>query len=224
MKLAVRSDWSAGYGESSRLQFLLYVRDAAALTPHGGLQLPALQPAVAADLPQSLSASRRQLLSKQWQSWWTDMFGTVEVVERRKLPEPRRDLPELTDRPELQQVARDLFHQAQVWLDLRATECAELIAHGGTQDRLPVEYRIVEEAVAARRGLERLARVGPFRLSVSGLPLAGMHGWHISAGHALVTRSLRQDPEAYRRWLLPLAQELVRSPTTHDRTGTAPRC
>jgi hypothetical protein len=223
VKLAVRSDWSAGYSESSRLQFLLYVRDAAGLTPHGGLQLPPLQPAVTADPPKPPSASQLQRVSDQWQSWWTDTFGTVEVVERRKLPEPRQDLPELADRHELQQIARDLFDQAQAWVEQRAVECAERIAHDTTRDRLPVEYRIVEEAVAARRGLQRLAQVGPFQLTVSGLPLAGMHGQRISAGHALVTRALRQDPDAYRAWLLPLARELVRSRPAQVTSSTAPQ-
>jgi hypothetical protein len=207
----LQGSWGVGYGESRRLEFLLYVRDAAGLTPQGGLLLPPLQPTVTGDRTRSLPASQLQRLSEQWQTWWTETFGTVEVVERRKLPEPRRDLPELADRPDLQRVARQLFDEAQAWIDRRVAEFVQATEPRRARHWLPVEYDIVQEAIAARGWLKRFAAVGPFQLDVSGLPLAGMHGWRISPGHALVTRALRQDPDAYRRFLLPMVADLLRT-------------
>jgi hypothetical protein len=111
--------------------------------------------------------------------------------------------------------------QAQAWLDLRVTECARSTAL--LRDRLwrPVECDIIQEAITARGWLRRFAAVGPLQLNVSGLPLAGMHGWRLSPGHVLVTRALRQDPDAYREWLLPVVAELLRSRPARD-TNSAP--
>jgi hypothetical protein len=217
MRFPLTASWGVGYGESRRLQFLLYVRDAAGLIPRGCLELPPLYPAVPGDGPRPSCARGLDGVSGQWRSWWTETFGTFEFVECRRLPEPRRDLPELADRPELQRIARDLFDEAQAWLDLRVAECARSTAQlRAAQWWLPVECDIVQEAIAARGWLKRFAAVGPFQLNVSGLPLAGMHGWRISPEHALVTRALRQDPAAYREWLLPVVAELLRSRPVRD--------
>ncbi|MDF2260210.1 hypothetical protein [Streptantibioticus ferralitis] len=52
-------------------------------------------------------------------------------------------------------------------------------------------------------------RARSFELQVTELPVAGVVGWRVSAGHVVVGRALRGDAVAYRRWLTPVIRELA---------------
>ncbi|GHI06182.1 hypothetical protein AQI88_28910 [Streptomyces cellostaticus] len=58
---------------------------------------------------------------------------------------------------------------------------------------------------AVETELGRKAR--PFELHVWELPVAGAVGWRVSEKHVAVSRALREDAAAYRRWLTPVIRE-----------------
>jgi hypothetical protein len=65
VRFPLRASWGVGYGESRRLEFLLYVRDAAGLMPRGCLELPPLYPPVPGDGTRSVSARQPAGVSEQ---------------------------------------------------------------------------------------------------------------------------------------------------------------
>lgn len=202
-----KPSWHTSYGESPRLMFALYVRDVAGLAPRVNPQLPPLIPrlAVRSDLAEP---SDIDLISRQWATWWQDIFAPVPTVEQRRLPEPRHDLLELDDRPQLQRVARTVYSDGQSWIAESKTRLAPILDLRDDQS-WRVEFDLVKIAQGERRGLKRMSRVKPFDLKVSGLPVDTKQGWHITKYHVLVTRGLREDVVAYRKWLLPIVKELV---------------
>jgi len=193
-----RSSWRVSFGEPERLVVALYVRDATGLQVTTDPLIPPLEPIVA--VHESLPAGvDRIAASTQWGEWWAGLLLLGGEVGRVRLPEPRTELRELTDRPALQALAREVFPEASVWAGQRKRETAKM-THSPEEGAVRTERRLIQEVT--RR--HRWRRLHPFHLQITQLPVAGVQGWRVSEDHVVVTRGLRRDVDAYREWLSPV--------------------
>jgi hypothetical protein len=204
-----QNSWSVSFGEPERLVVALYVRDAAGLQVATDPLIPPLEPVVTVHelLPPGVD---RIAASTQWGEWWAGLLLLGGEVGRVRLPEPRTELRELTDRPALQALAREVFPEASAWAGHRKRETATMM-HSPEEGAVRTERRLIQEIT--RR--HRWRRSQPFHLQITQLPVAGVHGWRVSEDHVVVTRGLRRDVDTYREWLTPVVDELDRG-VVHD--------
>ncbi|WP_369394656.1 hypothetical protein AB5J72_49510 [Streptomyces sp. CG1] len=173
----------------------LFVRDAAGLRPRAGMDVPPLVPSV--ETRASLAPLAVPEASVQWARWWDRAVTRHEGPDRGFLaPESRFGGGE-----ELGVLVRECFDDAVRWSSVWGREYAEAMMRGDRRDH---EGDLVR---AAETELGRKAR--PFELHVLELPVAGAVGWRVSERHVVVSRSLREDAAAYRRWLTPVICELA---------------
>ncbi|MER6386632.1 hypothetical protein [Streptomyces sp. NPDC001127] len=195
MRYAGSSSWQVRSGTSQQLVIGLFVRDAAGLRPRVDIEVPPLVPAVEARA--SLAPLAVPEASAQWARWWDRELTRHEEPHRGFLaPESRFGGGE-----ELGALMRECFDDAVRWSSARGREYAEAMMRG---DRRGHEGDLVR---AVETELGRKAR--PFELQVMELPVAGAVGWRVSEKHVVVSRALREDAEAYRRWLTSVIRELA---------------
>ncbi|MFB8176688.1 hypothetical protein ACFC8N_11590 [Streptomyces sp. NPDC055966] len=173
----------------------LFVRDAAGLRPRAGIDVPPLVPAV--ETRASLVPLAVPEASAQWARWWDRALTRHEGPDRGfPAPESR-----FGDGEELGVLVRECFDDAVRWSSARGREYAEAMMRGGRRGHEGDLVRAVEKE------LGRKAR--PFELHVLELPVAGAVGWCVSEKRVVVSRALREDTAAYRRWLTPVIRKLA---------------
>ena len=197
MELVGSSSWRIEVDEPQVLVIASFVRDAAGLRPEVDPAVPPLEPPVAPG-PGGGEGNAVAAASAQWATWWPGLLER-DAAALRDLEPP--DFPALAGSPELRDLLRARFGDAVAWSNDRHREQAALARESR---RHGVEGDVVREA---ERRLGRRAR--PFRLRVAELPVAGDGGWVLAGDHVLVARALRNDPDAYRRWLRPVVARLA---------------
>jgi hypothetical protein len=215
MQVAGRESWRMACGEPRLLLLALYVRDAAGIGAVADPPVPRLDPPV----PRAAEAAP-PAASAQWTAWWRRLLVSEPEVGRaveaagggqaslRALASYRRrfippDFEGLRESPELRDLVARHHAAADAWIEARARESfARSAARGGSR----VEWEAVRDA---ERRLGRRAR--PFRLQVSVLPVLGDHCWRVGDEHLLVTRARHWAPDAWRRDLQPVVDELARN-------------
>jgi len=173
----------------------LFVRDAAGLRPAAAVDVPPLTPTV--EVRASLAPLAVPEASAQWARWWNGELTRQEGPERGFfVPDAR-----FGDGAELGALVSECFEEAVRWSSARKHEEAAARWSGEPRDDEGDIVRAVEAEIGRR------AR--PFELCVTELPVAGAVGWRVSARHVVVSRALRGDALAYRRWLTPVIRELA---------------
>lgn len=195
----------------------LCLRDLAGLGPVGDPVLPAVVPAVRrrpvqtqvpvstmpVSLPPACSADPPQQLGEEWAHWWrravvrANAFGSWSTAfQPPHFAAFDRELA-------LQDFVIERFQDAVAWaLERRAEYVADDLLHHA-------EYSadIVDVVRGREHDLRRQA--GSFRLDIEVLPLAEPGAWVVGPDTVVISRSIRDDHEAFRTWFTPLVTALV---------------
>jgi hypothetical protein len=172
-----------------------FVRDAAGLHPRTEFAMPPLVPTV--EIRASLAPLAVPEASEQWARWWERELARQEGPERGFFAPDAR----FGDGPELDALVRACSEDAARWCNARRAEEAEDMWRDEPSGPEGDVVRAVEQEIG------RKAR--PFELIVTELPVVGAVGRRVSPRNVVVSRALRQDAAAYRRWLTPVVRELA---------------
>ena len=173
------------------LVWRVFVRDVADLRPWTGVDVPPLVPCV--PTRECLPPAARSEATAQWGSWWQRELARHGRGERGYAqPEAA-----LGDGQELEDLFLTYRLDALRWASARKCEDTAPLRRGREGDVV----RTVEGEIG------RKAR--PFLLTVTELPVAGPFGLRASPRHVVVSRTLRDAPAAYERWLTPVIRELA---------------
>lgn len=200
MSVAGESSWRASESMPQALMTALYLRDAAGLDVRVATIVPPLDPAV--DLDARLALFATEHAARDWAEWWEALLDPHPEIGG--IPLVVLD-PILTTNlgGDLRRLIEAGYHDAQIWLSERSRAYAQERTHGPHSDRILITH--VTRAVEQRLG----RRAAPFRLRISVLPVEGVWGRRVRPGHALVSRRLRADGEAFRAFIEPVIEELA---------------
>jgi hypothetical protein len=202
------------------LLMALALRDLGRLDGIGSPVIPRLSPAVApvlhaatGTLPvqnatpypggsqPSPSASRQSILEQQWQAW----FELAVDRERRPIATLLRPPHfEAFDRAiELQDLVMAHYDEALNWTRERHAEYARTSIEQHARRAADIVDVVREREHQLRR------QAGYFRLDIYVLPLADSGAWIVGPHTVVVSTSLRDDPDAFRKWFTPVVAALV---------------
>lgn len=173
-------EWRITEGDTKRLHYALYVRDALGLTPVGDSVPPALAPAV----DRYKDGTSPPIDGPRWLRWWNDLLDEVQLDSPRaqEVVEQRWSAP-----PALDEQARSwAFHRHEEWRRERHRRSFEVVS------------RIMEgDAVKALGRPPRSVRL--FTLMVNG-PWSSVH----SGSMLLMSADIRLDEKALHELLIPV--------------------
>jgi hypothetical protein len=194
----------------------LCLRDLAGLEGVGDPVLPAVVPAV-----QREPASHRVLakaastgwdatapaalaqLGEEWTRWWRRAVVHANAVASWSTAFVPPHFAAFDREIALQDLVIERVEDAIAWAKERRAEYVD----DDRAHRLEYSADIVDIVRGREHELRRQA--GSFRLDIEALPLAEPGAWVVGPDTVVISWSLRDDHEAFRRWLAPLVAALV---------------
>lgn len=179
------------------LLLALALRELGGLADECAEELPRVSPRL--DLV-DLSDIEQRPLAAQWRGWWA---GIVRRETRPFISQVRPPHFEVFDRAlELQELVYRGYETAMEWASLRHNEY--LVGVKARSRPLADVYSLVQ-----RRQFELRRQSGSFRLDLEVLPIEQKGAWVVAPDTVVVSKSLRDDAEAFRDWLQPVVAALV---------------
>lgn len=193
----------------------LCLRDLAGLDGVGDPVLPAVVPAVqrqpashrmlAAASPawDAASPEPRAQLGEEWARWWRRAVVRANVVASWSTAFVPPHFAAFDRELVLQDLVIERFQDAVAWAKERRAEYID----DDQAHRLEYSADVVDIVRGREHELRRQA--GSFRLDIEALPLAEPGAWIVGPDTVVISWSLRDDHEAFRRWFEPLVAALV---------------
>jgi hypothetical protein len=194
----------------------LCLRDLAGLDGVGDPVLPAVVPAVqrqpashrmlaAAASPawDAASTEPRAQLGEEWTRWWRRAVVRANAVASWSTAFVPPHFAAFDRELVLQDLVIERFQDAVAWAKERRAEYVD----DDHAHRLEYSADVVDIVRGREHKLRRQA--GSFRLDIEALPLAEPGAWVVGPDTVVISWSLRDDHEAFRRWFEPLVAALV---------------
>ncbi|MBS2534860.1 hypothetical protein KGQ20_18990 [Catenulispora sp. NF23] len=193
MQRAGGGSWRIEMDDSQVMALVLWLRDAAGMTPDLDPAIPPLEPAV--PVVPELAALADPHATAQWTGLWLGLWeGRLEEwFALRMLTPPGFEL--LDRSPELRGLVAAGYREASHW-----TSTHRPIGRGGSSGRALAMSKEPGAAVKQLEG-ELGRRANDFEFAIKVLPVAGRVFWLGPDGRLVVSETLMRDGRAFRALL-----------------------
>jgi hypothetical protein len=193
------SGWQVMESDGRTLVVPLYVRDACGLT---GPDVPPLSPVVPVrDVPGAVNPSDS---GRVWTAWWESALAVHRAGDPGELARGSGpDTRPAVDQPQMCASFGVPFAEVTRWISDRGRETISRRRQAPREKRLAVNRAVEDVEAGLRRPL------GPLRLRIGVLPVAGTWSWRPAPEVLLVATDVREDAGAYRSLVRSVLTELA---------------